>query len=455
MDGSSRFVADDRDIRHPTFESSPNPMRPLSKLLLCSTASVVSSMAGSSCVADETPAIIHEYTLAPFSLQYFGYTAAELAEAQNNGLAVTDRPGIGSGLQRLAGNHYLSVTDRGPNLDRADGNKAFPLPQFTPTIALFKAVSDSIVPLDLIPIVNELGQAVTGIPNGPADDSTPYLTLDATTPLAFNPDGMDIEDIHELPGGGYILVEEYGPSVVIVSATGEVLKRYIPAGKSVPGAHYPVSATLPSIFKSRRANRGFEALAVSDDGHTAYTMVQSPMGSTSVGSPYRDSRVIRILRMDVSDPLNLQITGEFVMLMQPISEFSAGAQRDLKISSAAWISNDRLLVVEASDLAPAKVVVVDLTQATDVKNLPSGSALPLVFEDVNANLGSLGVAPAATAMVLDIGVQFPQITARKLEGLSILNANEISISNDNDFGIGAEPDAPTKVWTIRLGTSLR
>ncbi len=145
----------------------------------------------------------------------------------------------------------------------------------------------------------------------------------------------------------------------------------------------------------------------------------------------------------------------FTMLMQPVTEFSAGSQRDLKISSAAWISNDKLLVAEGSDLAAAKLVVVDLTQATDVKNLPAESALPLVYEDVNANFNMLEVTPAATAVVLDIAVEFPQISARKMEGLSVLNANEISISNDNHFGIGAEPDAPSKAWTIRLGTQLR
>src|ERR1041385_419896 len=113
--------------------------------------------------------IIHEYTLPPFSLEYFGYSPEELAIAQANGLTVTDRPAIGSGLQPLHGDRYVSVTDRGPNADRTDGNKAFPLPQFTPTITFFKAVHDEIVIQKVLPIVNDLGQGVTGIPNGPAD----------------------------------------------------------------------------------------------------------------------------------------------------------------------------------------------------------------------------------------------------------------------------------------------
>jgi alkaline phosphatase len=400
--------------------------------------------------------IIHTYTLSSYSLLNFGYTQAELDIAQANGLTTTDHPAIGSGLQRLAGNYYISITDRGPNADRADGNKAFPLPQYTPTIVLFQATNDQIVPEAVLPIVNDLGEGVTGIPNGPADDGTPYLTISSTTPLPFNPDGMDIEDVHTLPGGGFIIVEEYGPSVVIVSPTGNVLKRYTPIGKTLPGANYVVSDILPPVFKQRRANRGFESIPMSSDGRTAYAILQSPMGSTSLTSPYRESRLIRILRMDISDPLNLQVTGEFVLLMQPVSDYPTGNhQRDLKVSGAAWVAEDKLLIEEHTDVAAAKLVLVDLSGATDVKDFASAAAVPLVLENVNTDLSALGITPAATSVILDLGQDLPEITERKLEGMTILNANEISISNDNDFGIGANPNEVSKVYTIRLNTPLR
>jgi hypothetical protein len=111
--------------------------------------------------------VTHIYTLPPFSLVNFGYTQEELDLAQANGLTTTDHPAIGSGLERLSGNHYISITDRGPNADRADGNKAFPLQQYTPTIVLFQATNDQIVPEAVLPIINDLGEGMTGIPNGP------------------------------------------------------------------------------------------------------------------------------------------------------------------------------------------------------------------------------------------------------------------------------------------------
>ena len=410
--------------------------------------------------------ILHEHTLPPFSLANFGYTAEVLADAEANG-AVTDQPAIGSGLQRLNGNHYLSVTDRGPTFDRSSpsGAKAFPLPQFNPMIVLFQAIDNHIVPMDFLPVLNDFNQPITGLPNGPFDDAPGYITVTApdANALPANQDGLDVEDIHMLPNGGYILVEEYGPSVVIVSPSGNVLKRYTPAGKNWPLANYSVSDTLPAVLKTRRANRGFESIALSPDGRTAYTIMQSPLGPTQSGSPYRDSRVVRVLRMDVSDPLNLQVTGHFIALTRPVSEYPAGNfARDLKVSAAAWVSPDRILMLERTDklgsggvnLGGAKLILLDLTNASDVSDFAEPADAP-ILDKVTTDLVALGIRPAVVRVVLDVNQELPAITDFKLEGLSILNNNDVAISNDNDFGIGDSPGRSSKVWQIRLREPLR
>jgi alkaline phosphatase len=395
--------------------------------------------------------VLHEYTLPPYSLANWGYTAQELAAAEP--YMLTDRPSIGSGLQRLCGNHFLSVTDRGPSSKPAD-KRFFPLPNFTPTIVLFKAVGDEIIPEAYLPIVvSESGPGVTGIPNNKTNDSVPYFP--PSTLLPYNPNGIDVEDIHLLPQGMFLLVEEYSPSVVVVSQSGVVLKRYIPASKTLPGAAYPVSSTLPSILDQVRANRGLESIAVSSDGRSAYAIMQSPLGPTK-NTPYLNSRVLRLLRLDVADPLNIQVTGQFLVLMSLPSEYPPGNTPDvLKISSAAWISDDKLLLLERTDEAGkggAKLILVDLKHATDISAMPEANTL--LLEDVNTDLAALGITPAVSSTVLYFNEELPELTDYKLEGLSILNANEVAISNDNDFGVTMNPKAKSRMWIIHLKDRL-
>lgn len=401
------------------------------------------------------PVVLHDYILVPTSLELFGYSAAEIAAAQALGLTVTDQPAIGSGLQRLNGNHYLGVTDRGASFT-AGTSRFFPLPQFTPTIVLFQATNNQLGVEMVLPLVGQSGEGISGIPNSATEDSIPFLA--PGVPLPYNPSGMDIEDVHTLPGGRFILADEYSPSVVVADANGVVLRRYTPASKLLPGADYPVHNTLPDVLSARRANRGFESIPVSPDGRTAYTVTQSPLGSTAVGSPYRDSRVLRVLRLDVSDPLDLRVTGQFAVYMSAASDYPLGnAQRDLKVSSAAWVAQDVLLLLELNDVVNVggvRLVLVDLRGASNFHGLPVADTLDI--EDVNKGPAFLGLAPASTTVLYQ---QFETDAVRllpsgKLEGISLLNANEVAISNDNDFGIGDVPGTASRMVILRLGDQL-
>src|SRR5689334_14110630 len=247
-------------------------------------------------------AVLAEHVLAPLNLSAFGPTEAAVATAQANGLAVVDRPAIGSGLQRLAGNHFLSITDRGPTFTRTTPTpgRVFPLPSYSPTLVFFRAGGGDIEIQTLLPIiVDDLGTPATGVSNSALDDSIPFASPADTTQLPFNPNGLDPEDVHTLPDGNFIVVDEYSPSIAIISDAGRVLKRYTPAGKTLAGAAYPVTDNLPAILAQRRANRGFESIAVSPDGRTAYTLTQSPLGPTSASSVTRNSRILRVLRLDL------------------------------------------------------------------------------------------------------------------------------------------------------------
>src|SRR6185436_20128647 len=141
--------------------------------------------------------VIGHHTLLPLSLTDFGQTEAELATAQANGMSRTDLPAIGSGLQRLAGNHFVGVTDRGPAFPRTTPSpgRIFPMPTYTPHLVFFRASGGEIVLQSLLPIViDDAGTPATGIPNSSSEDTVPFADAATTTQIPFNPNGLDVED---------------------------------------------------------------------------------------------------------------------------------------------------------------------------------------------------------------------------------------------------------------------
>jgi alkaline phosphatase len=187
--------------------------------------------------------------------------------------------------------------------------------------------------------------------------------------------------------------------------------------------------------------------------------MQSPLGSTASGAPTRDSRVVRLLRMDITDPLSLQVTGQFIVMMSPVATYPVGnTQRALKISAMTWVNEGKLLFLERSDellnsvnIGGAKLVLVDFASATNIHGTPLADTL--VPEAVTTDFAALGIT-TATSTVVYSNEQTPELTDFKLEGLSILNPNKVAISNDNDFGIGDFPGATPKIWFIRLADNL-
>jgi alkaline phosphatase len=406
---------------------------------------------------DGRPAeILHHYTLPPFSLENLGFSAEELTQAAANGLPTADLPALGSGMQWLGGNYYVGVSDRGPSPTRTapTPGRVFPLKDYTPVIAFFRAHGAVIEPdAYLHVVVDDAGTRATGIPNSATEDAVGFENFKTTTPLPFNPNGIDIEDLYMFKDGSFMVVDEYSPSVAIISDAGKILKRYTPQGKTLAGATYPIVDNLPAILSQRRANRGFEAVAVTADEKTAYVVMQSPLGPTGAGTPTRNSRVLRVLKMDISDRLNASVAAQYVMLMSPATDYPAGNRpQDLKLSAAMCVTDSQLLVIERTDevgIGGAKLVLVNTEGATDISGLPIAETLAL--ENSALDLATVGIAPLQTRVVFE-NEETPELQDFKLEGLSIINRNVVALSNDNDFGIAGP--IPFQMWVIRLAEQL-
>jgi len=376
--------------------------------------------------------------------------------SESKGYKGRNSPGIGSGLIRVpkTKNEFYMLTDRGPNFDNANGagkvyGKIFPLENFAPAIVHVKLENKTIQIIKSIPIVDSNGKSVTGISNG-KDDETPYDINEKVIP--YRPGGIDTEAIQLLPDGNFLISEEYGPSILVVDPTGRVLMRYLPKGKAKADTPYPVRDSLPEALKNRRSNRGFENLALAPDGKTAYAILQSPMGDAK-SSQFSSSRTVRIVKLDVTNPLDMKVTGMFLVLQSSMSEYpSTAKQADLKFSDAVMLSSTKMLLLERA-AKKVKLIVADLKHATNILDLPISSSLEP--EEKSESLNTLNIEPAETSVVFNsVDVLF-QLDTDKLEGLAVLTPSVVAFSNDNDFALGENTtNYPSRVWYIHLGKEL-
>lgn len=422
---------------------------------ILTAATVVAASVLTSAFAEGPDAIVKSTATLPDT---------DLAALINSGRAGTVADGRGMLLGGIGSdlwheptdpeNVFWAITDRGPNgqIDVAGSvRRTFPIPDFSPTIMRIEITAEGrIVPRDILPILGQSGKPVTGLSNLDRVDETPYDYAAAAT-FPFNQSGLDTEGLVRTANGDFWVVDEYSPSIVRIDSSGKVVKRYVPVGVALPQADYPVSAVLPAIFAKRRGNRGLESLAISPDGKTLYTAIQSPLRvpDNATGD---NSRNIRLLAFDIASE---KVTAEYVYQFQPYQEFQAARADDMKISGLAAIDAANLLVLERTD-AVAKIYRVDLSKATNI--------LGTKWDDLAARPSLEGVADvskeAITPLPKSLVVNLDTVPGMpdKVEGMAILGPKTIAVMNDNDFGISTfdaggkhiNINAPTKLFVLDL-----
>ncbi|MFF8509852.1 esterase-like activity of phytase family protein [Streptomyces sp. NPDC015492] len=348
-----------------------------------------------------------------------------------------DLGGIGSDLYPAGRpGEYWTVTDRGPNGQIAvgkDKRRTFPVPGFDPAIVKVRAVGDRIRVLKSIPLTTASGAPVTGLPNQPGRDEAPY-DHSATTPLAYDPNGLDTEGLVRDRDGGFWLVDEYGPSLVHVSAAGRVLARHVPRGLALTGADYPVVESLPSVFLKRKINRGFEGLALLPDGDLVMAL-QSPLLNPDKAAG-EDSRTTRLLRFS---PRKNRVTAEYAYRFDPVGVVEPGQTKtsELKISSVVALGGDRLLVQERTDKA-SRLYEVRLRRGADILGSRwDGTASP-TLEQLDDE-----AAPDAPVLEKRLVVDLNTVAGvpGKIEGIAVEGSSTLVLLNDNDFGMTDGPGA--------------
>lgn len=412
-----------------------------SRVLLMSSVLTAALLAPFAAVQaqDATPSAspVAEGVVATYTLP-----AIPLADVQDT-LPIADDHGIflggiGSDLWHdpsAPADEFWVMTDRGPNSEvDVDGetHRTFPVPDFTPLILHIKAEDGELSVLEAIPLTTTDGASVTGLSNLEGPDEAPF-NYAGTEPVTYNEAGLDTEGLVRTSDGAFWLAEEYRPSVVKVAADGEVLARYVPEGVALPNAGYPVEATLPAIYGERRANRGFEGLAISGDEATIYALLQSPLNNPDqdTGSASRNGRILAI------DAATGQPTAEYVYPFEAVSPFDpaqdADDQGQMKLSGLVWLDDHTLLVLERTDEV-AKLYSVDLTDATNILGTDWDDVATSPSLEATADLAAAGVTPLTKTLWLDLEA-IPGMPD-KIEGVTIIDDTTLAVLNDNDFAIG-------------------
>ncbi|MFF5917617.1 esterase-like activity of phytase family protein [Streptomyces flavochromogenes] len=374
-----------------------------------------------------------------------------------------DLGGIGSDLYPAERRgEYWTVTDRGPNGQIAVGKekrRTFPVPGFDPAIVKVRAVGGRIQVLKSIPLTTASGAPVTGLPNQPGRDEAPY-DHNATTPLAYNVNGLDTEGLVRDRDGSFWLADEYGPSLVHVSAKGRVLARHVPQGLGLTGADYPVIESLPSIFLKRKINRGFEGLALLPDGDLVMAL-QSPLlnPDKTAGEGSRNTRLLRF-----STRTN-RVTAEYAYRFDPVGVVEPGQTKtsELKVSSIVALGGDRVLVQERTDTS-SRVYEVRLRRGSDILGSPWDTTANPALEQLDDDAAA-GAPVLAKRLVVDLNTV--EGVPGKIEGIAVEGSSTLVLLNDNDFGMTDGPaafdangrlvdsDVDTTLVRVRLPHRLR
>ncbi|PIP95458.1 MAG: hypothetical protein COW00_15680 [Bdellovibrio sp. CG12_big_fil_rev_8_21_14_0_65_39_13] len=303
-----------------------------------------------------------------------------------------------SGLVKLNGDHYLTLTDRGPNgpmIDfKGDGRSVRPflLPSYRPQIVFFQLKEGK------IEVEKQVSIMTTGLPNVPMIDETPSTAKG--TPLFHNPMGIDSEGIIVDGIGNFWIVEEYGPSLVKVDPNGQMLNRFLP--KTAPFKRTG-KKILSAALAKRRPNRGFEG--ITRIGQKLYLVLQSPIDSKS--------KLVPIVEFDLRTETQ---TGLYLYQLDPESD---------KVGDLTSNSMGEIFVLEQNGKMGTECY-------RKIYSLTINSQLNVLSK---TGMDNFEGEPVPKKMEYDLHLKDID-QEEKIEGIAWIDENTVAVIADNDFGLG-------------------
>jgi hypothetical protein len=367
-------------------------------------------------------------------------------------------PAFGSGLafkgQAEHGQlQFWCLTDRGPNGDGPGlpaldgsgtmGSKIFPAPGYAPSIGVLQAGSAGATLVACTPILTAAGVPSSGlpIPHGALGNSSEIpvfdeMRYDAAGKASFSLGGIDSEAIaYDRKRDLLWVSDEYGPFLMSIDPlSGVIRQRYAPG------------QGLPAVFALRRANRGMEGMTLDPDSDTIHAFLQSPLSDgrahyALTGEQEKVERYARFARWIEFDPSSGATTR---MLAYPLdaSRYAEGHTGNAKLGDLVALGCGRFVVIEQGLGANGHIfnhlMLVDIGAATDIgaqRFNPATSDLEKSSMSGQPEHGASwgAVVPLTKVLLLDLNAIGWE--AEKAEGLALVDARTLALTNDNDFGM--------------------
>lgn len=181
--------------------------------------------------------------------------------------------------------------------------------------------------------------------------------------------GVDLEGVAFDPGAGTLFAsDEVGPAI----------RRYDPASGAAIG-----SLSIPAVFSSLRANRGFESLHFEPGSGSLWTANEDTLLVDGAATSFAAGGVVRLQRFDASGAPS----GQWAYRTDPIPGESLGSLSTSGVVDVLALPGGELLVMErslSSLLFGVRIYEVGFSGATDTGGLSSLASEP--FEPVTKTL---------------------------------------------------------------------
>jgi len=244
---------------------------------------------------------------------------------------------------------------------------------------------------------------------------------------AFDPEGFVVHP----RTGNFLVSDEYGPSLYEFNRSGQLLRVYETPANIIPrnsASGVPNFANDTGNNAGKRANRGFEGLAISPDGRYAFAMLQSAM----LDEGGANGTVSRIVKFDTETGLAV---AQYAYRMDT-------AARGRGTSALVALNDHEFLVLERNNRglgvgatlagAEKRVYKIDLTGATDVSTTD--------LDAPGAVYTTVAKSPVFIDLAADTLAALGNKVPEKWEGLTIgpllAGGNFVIVAGtDNDYSV--------------------